>query len=78
MSITVTNTKVIPPEGIASSKFETGKLYRLAKGGYDTIYIRATNGKILWFEDERVGIAESDENEKFILAPIGTQVLLKN
>ena len=78
MSIEVTNV-VHKLTTVGTDEFKGGVLYKLApsEGDYSTIYTKATNGMIVWFEEGRVGVRAGDMKEKFVEAPAGTQVLLK-
>jgi hypothetical protein len=78
MSIEVKNIKEPARPFLRRNDLKMGTLYKLAPpDDYPTVYTLGISGQLIWFEQGRIGVAFRDANEKFILAPEGTEVLLK-
>ena len=85
MSVEVTNVPQ-SPQLFAQKDMKPGVLYKKAEGCYSTVYTVTLGGDMIWFEsgggNDRIGSGNRKEQaslncDRYILAPAGTQVLLK-
>ena len=76
MSIKVENPPTPLPGVLTAEQLQVGKLYKAADGSFGTVYTKARNGQVIWFENiDRVGVETADV--RFVLAPKGTMVTLE-
>jgi hypothetical protein len=70
------------------SELELGVLYKIngvdnpkSFDEYETLYLKARNGDLIFFEQGRAGVErveDGDEDDLFIKAPVGTEVRIIN
>jgi len=90
MSVKVTNVTEVNPTGLTVDQLQRGTLYKVVdengKPKYSTVYIPAFFDKVVGFEPDnsfssnRLWTYRNDDvrHLRFIVAPAGTEVLLKN
>jgi len=90
MSVKVTNVSEVSPKGLTVDQLQRGTLYKLVdengKPQYSTVYVPAFFDNVVGFEPDASAssnrlwtYSKNDfRDRRFIVAPTGTEVVIKN